>query len=179
MKKILVILLSVIVISSFSNVYAQEQTTQEPMILEQLSPSGKVLVNLEWPEVYPGELYTFKVSFHDPKTGKLLDDGIRLNYNIEVLQYGHPIESYEHNLTTDGTGEFEVFFHEESEGLAQVIVELRASSHTSGDVIVYNEKVEFSVNVVPEFGVIAMIIFSIAFVPILLLSKSKLMPKFY
>jgi len=38
-------------ISSLSSVYAQE-TVPEPLILEQLSPSGQVLVKLEWPEVY-------------------------------------------------------------------------------------------------------------------------------
>ena len=86
MKKILVIipiitaLLSVIIISSFSTVYAQE-----PIILEQLSPSGQFLVKLEWPEVYPHEMYTFKVSFHDPETGELLNDQMRINYDITIL----------------------------------------------------------------------------------------------
>ena len=84
MKKILAILLSVIIVSSFSSVYAQ------PIILEQLSPSGQVLVKLEWPEVYPDEIYTFKVSFHDPETGNLLDE-IRLNYNILVSQHDNPV----------------------------------------------------------------------------------------
>ena len=171
MKKILGILLSIIIVSSFSSVYAQE-----PIILEQLSPSGKVLVKLEWPEVYPHELNQFKVSFHDPNTGELLDH-LRLNYNILVSQHDHPVEVYKHNLATDGTGEFEVLFPEESQGLAKVIVELRLASD-KGHTIKYNEEVIFSVNVVPEFGVIAMIILSVAFVPILLLSKSKLMPKF-
>ena len=171
MKKILAILLSVIVISSLSTAFAQE-----PIILEQLSPSGQVLVKLEWPEVYPDEIYTFKVSFHDPETGNLLDE-IRLNYNIYVMQHDHEVEHYMHNLTTDGTGEFEVLFPEEGQGLAEVVVELKASSD-KGRAIVYNEEVVFSVNVVPEFGVIAAIILSIAFVPVLLLSKSKLMPKF-
>ena len=174
MKAIFGVLLSVIFISSLSTVYAQES---EPLILEQLSPSGQVLVKLEWPEVYPHELNQFKVSFHDPNTGELLDD-LRLNYDIEVSQHDHTVEFYKQNLATDGTGEFEVLFPEESQGLAQVVVKLRASSHTDGEVIKYFEDVTFSVNVVPEFGVIAAVILSIAFVPILLLSKSKLMPKF-
>ena len=173
MKAILGVLLSVIFISSLSFIYAQES---EPLILEQLSPSGQVLVKLEWPEVYPHELNQFKVSFHDPETGNLLDE-IRLNYNIFVMQNDDEIEHYIHNLTTDGTGEFEVLFSEESQGLAKVVVELKASSD-KGFATVYNEEVVFSVNVVPEFGVIAMIILSVALVPILLLSKSKLMPKF-
>jgi len=173
MKAVLGVLLSVIIISSLSTVYAQES---EPLILEQLSPSGQVLVMLEWPEVYPHELNQFKVSFHDPETGNLLDE-IRLNYNIYVMQNDHEIEHYMHNLATDGTGEFEVLFPEESQGPAKVVVELRLASD-KGHTIKYNEEVIFSVNVVPEFGVIAMIILSMAFVPILLLSKSKLVPKF-
>ena len=81
MKAILGVLLSVIIISSLSTIYAQES---EPLVLEQLSPSGQVLVKLEWPEVYPHELNNFKVTFHDPETGDLLDE-IRLNYNIFVM----------------------------------------------------------------------------------------------
>ena len=173
MKAILGVLLSVIIISSFSTIYAQES---EPLVLEQLSPSGQVLVKIEWPEVYPHELNSFKVSFHDPETGDLLDE-IRLNYNIFVTQDDQDVDHYVHNLATDGTGEFEVLFPEEGQGPAEVIVELKASSD-KGMATVYNEEVVFSVNVVPEFGVIAAIILSIAFVPVLLLSKSKLMPKF-
>ena len=172
MKKILAVLLSVIIVSSFSSVYAQE-----PIILEQLSPSGQVLVKLEWPQVIPLELNTFKVSFHDPKTGELLDDEYRINYDIYVMQHDHVVEESLLNLATKGTGEFEVMFPEKSQGPAQVIVGLNAASE-HGRTITYFEDVTFSVNVVPEFGVIAAIILSIAFVPILLLSKSKLMPKF-
>ena len=172
MIKIIAILLSVIIVSSFSSVYAEE-----PIILEQLSPSGQILVKLEWPEVIPLELTTFKVSFHDPITGELLDDEWRINYDLYVMQHDHTVEFYHQQLATDGTGEHEVLFPEESQGLAQVIVELKAAS-SHGHTIKYFEDVTFSVNVVPEFGVIAAIVLSIAFVPILLLSKSKLMPKF-
>ena len=171
MRKILEVLFSIMIISSFSSVYAQE-----PIVLEQISPSGKVLINLEWPEVYPGEIYTFKISFHDPETGNLLDE-IRMNYNLYVTQHDHEVEHYKGIITTNGTEEFEVLFPEDSEGLAKVVIELIAS--TDHEITtVYKEVVTFSVNVVPEFGVIAMIILSIAFVPILLLSKSKLMSKF-
>ena len=171
MKKILTILFSIIIISSFSSVYAQE-----PIILEQLSPSGHPLLKLEWPEVIPAELNVIKVSFHDPETGNLIDDEYRINYDIYIMQHGHVVEHYLQNLATKGIGEFEVLFPEKnSKGLAQVIVELKAASE-HGRTITYFEEVVFSVNVVPEFGVIAAIVLSIAFVPIILLSKSKLMP---
>ena len=163
--KLLAVIASVIVISSFSSVYA------EPIILEQVSPSG-ILIKLEWPEVYPHEVYNFKVSFYDSNTGELLDD-IRLNYNIKVLQHDHPVEIYEHNSATDGTGNFDVMFPEESEGPAQIIVELKESSD-HGIPTTYNEEITFSVNVVPEFGVITAMILAASVIPILLLSKSKL-----
>jgi len=180
MKAILSILLSVIMISSLSSVFAQES---EPIILEQLSPSGQVLVKLQWPEIYPEEISTFKVSFHDPETGELLDgkltdEKFRLNYNVVVTQFDHPVESYHQNLTTDGTGEFEVSFPADHEGMAEITVELRALSRTSGDTVWYDESVTFSVNVLPEFGVIAMMIMIAAFVPILLISKTRLFTKF-
>ena len=177
MKEIFAMLLSVIVISSFSSVYAQEQTTQEPIILEQLSPSGQVLVKLEWPEIYPVEMNNFKVSFHYPETGELLDD-VRFHYEIFVTQNDHEIETIKFVYTSDGTAEHKIFFPHDSEGLAKVVVRLMVSIDEHAYVINYHENVEFSVNVVPEFGVIAMIILSIAFVPILLISKSKLMLKF-
>jgi len=167
-KTILAILLSVIIISSFSSVYAEES-----IILEQLSPSGQVLVKLEWPEVYPHELNQFKVSFHDPSTGDLLNDNFRLNYNVIVSQHDQPVEIYEKQLATNGKGEFNVLFPEETQGMAQVTIELRAASD-HGNTIKYFEDVTFTVNVVPEFGVIAMIVLSIAFVPILLVSKTRL-----
>ena len=172
MKKTLALLLSVIVISSFSTAFAQESIIQE-----QLSASGEVLVKLEWPAVYPDQEYVFIVSFHDPETGKLLNEEIRMLYDVTVSQDDHEVEHYTKNLTTDGTEEFDVFFPEESTGLAKVVVYLNALTD-HGFPTVIKEDVVFSVNVVPEFGVIAAIVLSIAFVPILLLSKSKLMPKF-
>jgi len=168
MKSLFAIIVSVLIFTSMSFAFA------EPILLEQLSPSEKILVKLEWPEVYPDEIYKFKVSFYDPNTGGLLDD-IKLNYNILVSQHDHTVEVYEHNLATDGTGEFEVMFPKESEGPAEIVVELRAASDT-GHTILYEEKVTFSVNVVPEFGVIAAIL-AVAFIPILLFSKNKLMTK--
>ena len=176
MKKIFAMLLSLILISSFSSVYAQEQITG-PFLYEQLSPSGLVLVKLEWPEVYPDELNYFKVSFHYPETGELIDD-VRFHYEVHVTQTNDEIESEKYLQTYDGTAEHEILFPEDSDGPAKVVVRLMVSLDEKAQVVNYHENVEFSVNVIPEFGVIAMIIFSIAFVPILLLSKSKLIPKF-
>ena len=121
MKKILA-LIPVLILSLFSSAYAQE-----PLMIEQVSPSGKVLVKLEWPEVYPNDNYTFKVSFHDPETKILLDE-IKISYNFFVVQNDRLVEFYEYITAEDGTGEFDVFFPKESKELATVVVKLKAAN---------------------------------------------------
>ena len=170
------ILLSILVLSVIPTAFAQEQESQEPLVLEKLTPSGKVLVKLEWPVLYPDEIKKFKVSFYDPTTGKLLDD-IKINYNIQVTQHDYPVEHYEHNLAIDGTGEFNVMFPLESQGAAKVTVEIR-SEVVKGITNWIEETVEFEVNVVPEFGVITAMILAASVVPILLVSKTRLAQKF-
>lgn len=170
MRKIIPLLV-MILFSAPLTAYAQEQG---PMILEQLTPSERVLVKLEWPEVYPDEVYKFKVSFHDPQTGEWLDNISKLNYNVYVTQHDHPVETYKHNLTRDGTGEFEVFFPQDAEGPAEVTVELRLATDHDARVVRFNESVTFSVNVVPEFGTIAAMILAASIIPILLVSRNRL-----
>src|SRR3989338_1470315 len=97
--KLLAVIASVITISSFSSVYA------EPIILEQLSPSG-ILIKLEWPEVYPDEIYKFKVSFHDPITDELIHTNTRFDYTVLVKQNDYIIEEY-YDKTIKGEGEYE------------------------------------------------------------------------
>jgi len=146
MQKILA-LTPVLIISLFSNAYAEE-----PLMIEQLSPSGKVLLKLEWQEVYPNDNYTFKVFFHDPVTREILDE-LKISYNFSVMYNDHHVEFYEYILATDGTGEFDVSFPEESHGLATVVVKLKAANDR-GHTISYSEDVIFSINLVPEFGII-------------------------
>jgi len=146
MKKILA-LIPILIISLFSSAYAEEL-----LLIEQLSPSGKVLVKLEWVEIYPDEIYTFKVLFHDPETKTLLDE-IKISYNFTVMYNDHIVEFYEYILAKDGTGEFDVTFPHESKGLATVIVKLKAAND-QGHTIAYREDVTFSINLVPEFGII-------------------------
>ena len=95
-----------------------------------------------------------------------------------MTQNEHEIETIKDLDTSDGTAEHVILCPPDSEGPAKFVVRLMVSIDEKAYVVNYHENVEFSVNVVPEFGVIAMIILSIAFVPILLLSKSKLIPTF-
>ena len=170
MKKILAFMVLSIIFVSFPNISAQEPT--EPIILEQLISSGDVNVKLEWPEVYPHEISTFKVSFHDPVTDELIHTDTRFDYTILVKQNDHIIEQY-HEKTIKGGHDYQVMFPEDSQGPAEVTLIIHFI-RTDYEVLRLDEEITFSVNVVPEFGVIAAIILSIAFIPILFLSKSKL-----
>ena len=173
MKKILAFMALSIIFVSFPNISAQEPT--EPIILEQLISSGDVNVKLEWPEVYPHEISTFKVSFHDPVTDELIHTNTRFDYTILVKQNDHIIEEY-HEKTIEGGHDYQVMFPEDSQGPAEVTLIIQFI-RTDYEVLRLDEELTFSVNVVPEFGVIAAIILSIAFIPILLLSKSKLVTR--
>ena len=181
MKKILTFIALFLIFVSFPNVSAQEPSG-EPIILEQLvstepSTLGFVDVNvkLEWPEVYPHELSTFKISFHDPITGELIHTNTRFDYTVMVKQNDHIIEEY-YEETIKGGHDYSVMFPEDSQGPAEVTILLHFI-RTDYDVLRLDEEITFSVNVVPEFGVIAGIILATAFIPILLASKSKLATK--
>ena len=165
MKSFFAIIASVLIFTSMSFAFA------EPILLEQLSSSGKVLVKLEWPEVYPDEVYNFKVSFHDPITDELIHTNTRFDYTVLVKQNDHIIEEY-YDKTIKGENEYLVLFPENSQGPAEVTLILHFI-RTDYEVLQLDEEIIFPVNVVPEFGVIAAIL-AAAFIPILLLSKSKL-----
>ena len=165
MKFLFAIIASVLIFTSMSFAFA------EPILLEQLSSSGKVLVKLEWPEVYPDEVYNFKVSFHDPITDELIHTNTRFDYTVLVKQNDHIIEEY-YDETIKGGHEYSVLFPENSQGPAEVTLILHFI-RTDHEVLQLHEEIIFPVNVVPEFGVIAAIL-AAAFIPILLLSKSKL-----
>ena len=176
MKKILAALLSIITVSSLSSVYAQE-----PIILEQLSPSEKVLVKLEWPEVEPDQLYHFKVFFVNPETDQLIMTNMRVDYAIAVTQNGHVIEHYDHQKTLTGEGEFEVVFPEDGMGPAEVIVEINSVRSYAGysvEMLRLDEEVSFTVEVIPEFEALAMLVLALSFVSLLFLARGKLKIKY-
>ena len=50
-----------------NNAYAQE-----PMVMEQVTPTGKIKVQLTWPEVLPDQLYNIGIKFLDAKTDQLM-----------------------------------------------------------------------------------------------------------
>ena len=133
-------------------------------------------MKLELPEIYPDELYTIDLSFHDGITGELLKN-TRINHNITVLQNDHTLEQYSNEMTKDGTNSFDVMIPFEHTEMIQIIIELRAAVDEHGNATWYEEEIVFAVNVVPEFEIIAMILL-LSLIPVILLSKSKILPKF-
>ena len=133
-------------------------------------------MKLELPEIYPDELYTIDLSFHDGITGELLKN-TRINHNITVLQNDNTIEQYSQEMTKDGTNSFNVMIPSEHTEMIQIIIELRAGVDENGNATWYEEEIVFVVNVVPEFEIIAMILL-LSLIPVILLSKSKILPKF-
>lgn len=85
---------------------------EEPIVMEQVTPNGKVKVQLTWPEVLPDELYNIEVRFLDPKTGQLLDNA-HITYDVSVLQDHGPVEMYYDQSTNSGEATFEVVFPED------------------------------------------------------------------
>jgi len=96
-----------------------------------------------------------------------------IDYDVLVPQNDHTIEYYFHEETLAGMGEYEVLFPEGSEGPAEVSATIN-SIRTDEQIQKLHETVTFSVNVVPEFGVLVMMILVVSFIPILLISKSKI-----
>jgi len=149
----LFILLSPLIFSN--NAYAED------LVMEQITPNGKIKVQISWPEVLPDQLYNVGISFIDPDTDQLLDN-VSITYDVVVLQYDAIIELYHNQNTNNGVATFEVVFPEDGTGPAQVIVAV-TSIRNGSDSVQMDEEVSFDVQVVPEFATIAIVMaFSIA-----------------
>ena len=142
-----------------NNAYAEE-----PMVMEQVTPNGKIKVQLTWPEVLPGQLYNIGIKFLDANTDQLLDK-VAITYDVIVLQQGATIEIYKKQNTSTGEATFEVVFPQDGAGSAEVIVAVTSMTDNSGTVDM-DETVSFNVQVVPEFATLAVMVtgFSIAIV---------------
>lgn len=142
---------------------------QEPVGMEQVTPNGKVKVQLFWPEVLPDELYEVELRFLDPQTNEPITK-FWFVYNVAVIQNNETIEVYTNERSDDGKGLFGVVFPVEGTGPAQVIVVITAmgSGPTWANV---KERVVFDVQVVPEFPVLLTIIIALPLLAVVLLSR--------
>lgn len=150
----------------FSYAYA------EPMVMEQTIPNGMVKVELTWPEVFPEGVYNANIRFLDPDTDQVLDD-VSIVYDVVVLKDDFIVELYAEETANNGNATFEVLFTEDLTGAAEVIIGIRSIDDGSGSMTI-DEEVSFDVQVVPEFGMIALMIMGISIGVLLVFSKFKM-----
>jgi len=174
------ILVSILLVSSLLvDAYAQEngEEVMEPemeedlhpeehVIMEQLAYDGKIKVQLEWPEVYPKEVYSILVRILDAQTNEPFD---KVSFSVVVYQNDEVIESYPNFTATNGTDVFEVEYLEE--GPSQILVRLWNVEDGEDILNVKGEKVFFSVVVVPEFP-FALVVMVLSMIMILVLTKT-------
>ena len=163
MKLVLVIMTALI---PFTSAFAEE-----PLIMEEVIPSGQVKIQIIWPEVLPDKLETVLIKFLDPETNELLED-VSINYNIAIVQNDSLIEFYEHFMTYDGQSGFGVVFPLDGVGPAEIIIEINSIADAS-NMVEINEEVTFNVEVVPEFATVAIIVMAFAFVTLLAIQRLK------
>ena len=126
---------------------------QEPIVLEQLTDDGSILVQLVWPEVGTDEIYDIEFSFLDPQTNEPITSDI--HYQFSAMQGETIIEIWQ-NSTNTGVSSEEVFYIENQQGPTEIYIEILSITDDSGTIENYQE-VMFSVNVVPEFPVVFLI----------------------
>ncbi|MBI5133492.1 MAG: hypothetical protein HZA83_02155 [Thaumarchaeota archaeon] len=135
MKFALALGVIILISSVFVNAYAQEEFT-----MKQTTPNGKVQVELFWPEIKYDEIRQFSVTFRDPSTAEPLNN---VAFDLRITQGQDLIEDY-HDEVANGVMVLEVLFN--NSGPATVDVNVKGV-----DAKAINEKVTFSVTVVPEF----------------------------
>ena len=163
MKLVLVIMTALI---PFTSAFAEET-----LVMEKVIPSGQVKIQIIWPEVLPDKLETVLIKFLDPETNELLEN-ISINYSVRVVQNGSLIELYHDFMTYDGQSGFGIVFPQYSVGPAEIIIEINSIADGS-NIVEINEEVTFNVEVVPEFGTIALIVMTLSFVAVLAVQRLR------
>jgi len=167
MKVTFALVLSLLLLSfTFNYAYAQE-----PVIMEQVPPNGKVKVQLSWPEVLPDQLYNVDIRFLDPVTNQPLDT-VSIGYDVVVSQNDDTVELYTDQSTRTGAARFEVVFPEDSTGPAQIKIAIISVTNVSASVQMH-EVVSFDVQVLPEFSTLAVMIMAFSITTVLVLSRFK------
>ena len=142
------------VLFSIPSVYGQEEYT-----MKQLIPHGGIQVELIWPEDQDGsfkaievdEISNFTVRFVDSSSNKMVDS---IAFDLVITQEEYLIENY-HDEVADGEMVLQVLFIEK--GPATIKVTVKSIGH-----IPVNELVTFSINVVPEFAFMAVIVMAVS-----------------
>ncbi|EIJ66878.1 hypothetical protein BD31_I1563 [Candidatus Nitrosopumilus salaria BD31] len=150
---------------SFLVVVKPQDVAKFPIKLESISKSnpndGRYVVDLTW---FPSTLNLgeseFIMTFYEKDTGATIKDVI---YDFVLIKDGEEIHRKAGIASAGGTFENFVFVEKEA-GDITIRIEKIAGS---------DEYVEVTVNVVPEFGLLSLLILSIAFVVIMIVSKTR------
>lgn len=146
MKFALALCVIILISSVFVNAYAQEEFT-----MKQTTPNGEVQVELFWPEIKYDELRQFSVTFRDPSNSEPLNN---VAFDLRITQGQDMIENY-HDEVANGVMVLEVLFN--NPGPATVDVNVK-----SVDAKTINDKVTFSVTVVPEFPLMMAVVMAVS-----------------
>ena len=149
---------------SFLVVVNPQEVAKFPINLESISESnpdtGKYRVDLTW---FPNTLELgeseFIMSFYDKDTGLTSGD---ISYDFVLVQNG--TEIHRKSGTANGGGTFENFVFVEKEA-GDVTIRIEKIAGT-------DEYVEITVNVVPEFDLLVLLVLGVAFVAVVILSKT-------
>ncbi len=172
--KVLALFTTLLLLLIFANhAYAQESTesAQKPMVMEKVTPNGKIKVQLLWPRIVPDIIFIAGIKFLDPNTNQTISNAT-ITYDVTVLQRNATIENYENQSTSTGITTFELEFPEGGYGSAQVIIVIRSIANGPNSVQM-NEKVSFDTQVVPEFSTLAAMVMAFSIATVLALSRFK------
>lgn len=150
-------------------ILANHAYAEEPMVMEQVTPNGKVKVRLTWPEVLPDQLYNIGIKFLDANNGQVLNNA-SVTYDVIVRQQGATIEVYRNQNTSNGEATFEVVFPQDGTGPAEATVAVTSMTSTSGTVDM-DETVSFNVQVVPEFPAMVAIVVAVSIMMIVVMAR--------
>ncbi|MGY5152518.1 MAG: PEFG-CTERM sorting domain-containing protein [Candidatus Nitrosopumilus sp. bin_6a] len=149
---------------NFLVVVNPQDVSKFPIKLESVSKSnsdgGKYRVDLTW---FPNTLELgeseFIMSFYDKDTGLIVGD---VSYDFVLVQNG--TEIHRKSGVANGGGTFENFvFVEKESGDVTIRIEKIAGT---------DEYVEITVNVVPEFDLLVLLVLGVAFIVVVILSKT-------
>ena len=147
----------------FGTVFAEESA-----LLEQTTEDGSVLVQLDWPIVDVEQIYDIEFRFLDPNSREPITSEIE--YRVSSMNQGLILEIW-NGTTTNGIATHEFSFPEGYDGLSSIYAEI--FSITSDSEIIENyQEVMFSVNVIPEFPIVFLVM-ALSFV-MLFVTRSKI-----
>ena len=179
MKFVVILLVMAISVLSF-NAYGQEpvEMEHEPILMEQVNSKVPIKVQLFWPEVLPDKLYDIQLYFLDPDTDELLE-GKKITFDLIVNTKDMRIETYPMQNVTSGSTHFALLFPEKITGPAEVTIRINSIDDGFEIKEFDPEIMTFTVQVVPEFVTLTLIVMALSFIAVLTVQRLKIFVNFH